>query len=513
MPETKKNNKIPKVVWLIITTQLLLLVVYSLIFPQFRGPDEPHHIDIIRTITLGNAYPAWDQGFIHQDVSSALGEVRFSERSKNLLAAEATARSQRPSFEELGEHVTTEAINQISSHPQLYYRALSFFNIAIRALPGTLQWDVETSFLRLMNILLVSAVGLFGYLTARTLRLGRSVALLTALSPLAIPQLMHIGSTVNNDNLIIFFFAVLTWLLARVLVGDKSKKTALLIGLVTGAAMLTKGFGLIAPIWVLFVYLSVVKKFNWRVAFSNLTLAGIVSLSGAWWWIRNVIVFNKLQPAPSLLEAQPGFEPDFGYWVPLYFDWMSRRFWGWFGWFDFELPEHFAVVASAFVISLALLAIIFSSKRIKLLLLSIPIVGLLLVSIYFAGRGYIHTGVTPAIQGRYLFGAVIPSAIVTAVGFTTLLGKRYKVWAPLILFILAVIMNVFAITRSASFYWGSLEEGFTSSFQAIVAWSPWPVPILLSIAIIFIVVIVLTFVALIKEGLSQKLSPRKEISG
>jgi small subunit ribosomal protein S36 len=120
---------------------------------------------------------------------------------------------------------------------------------------GPASTDRELALLRLANAAVVAPLPLLAWWAARRFGHDHRTGVVAAISLLAVPMLTHIGSTLNNDNLLTLLGAVLVALLAGVLRGDRSVRTAVLVGAVVALALLTKAFAAVFPPIVALAYL------------------------------------------------------------------------------------------------------------------------------------------------------------------------------------------------------------------------------------------------------------------
>ena len=503
----RRFGNVPRAVWLIVALHGALLMTYSVSFASFRGPDEPQHTDLVRYVRTADDYPAFDERNLGRPVVEALDIVRFdvpAVRSRDLPETEAPPRAQRPSFEDLGSDLETvpEEANQLPSHPPLYYGLAAAVTGALSALPGELAFDQEVGILRLLGALLVLPLPLLAWSTARRLRAGWSTGLAAAAVPLAVPQLHHIGASVTNDNLLTLLVGIATLLVARVVTGDRAWRTAALLGLVTGLALLTKAFALFLPIWILMAFgLAVRRGWSWRGSLPRIAVAlGLAFVVGGWWWARNLLVFGQIQTGIKLLDPAPGgFDPDPLWWLGRYFTLMPLRFWGSFGWFDVSIPAVAAIAATVVVLLLVAVGLVSADsgrRRIDLTMMLMPLLAIAAMVAIGAFQGYLRTSFDEGLQGRYLFPGLVGLAAVVA------WGLRDKRWAPLAVLVGAAAMQVTAGLTIVHFYWGG--AGLLAEFRAMAAWAPWN-PVVLAVGVAALgVAVIATTAELVKEARGLK---------
>ena len=497
----RRFSGVPRAVWLLLALHGLLLATYSVSFASFRGPDEPQHTDLVRYVRSERAYPRFDERRLGVPVWNALGFVRFdvpAVRSRDLPADGAPDRSSRPGFAELGSDrdVIPEEANQLPSHPPLYYGLAAAVSYCVTSVWPGIAFDQEVGLLRLFGALMVLPLPLLAWSTARRLGAGWNVGLAAAASTLAIPQLHHIGASVTNDNLLTLLVGVATYLVARLVTGDRTWRTIAVLGVVSGLALLTKAFALFLPLWIVIAFaLAVRRGWNWRAAGPRLVLAlGLAFVIGGWWWARNLLVFGQLQTGIKLLAPAPAdFNPDVGWWVGRYLTFIPWRFWGWFGWFDVAIPAVMAVAATVLLIAAVVFGLVRAGAKRgnDLLMMLVPTAAIAAMVALGAFQGYLRTSFDEGLQGRYLFPGVIGLAVVAA------WGLRWK-WAPLAVLGFAGVMQFSALGTILGFYWSGADP--IEEARSLVAWSPWhPVALVIG-AVGLAAVAMLTVIELVHQA-------------
>ena len=397
------------------------------------------------------------------------------------LASSAPPRAQRPRFSALADDVAFPPFgNQMPQHPPLFY-LLAGTLVRLLALER-LSWDVVVWLLRLLNVALATPLPLLAFLAARRL-LAERVAVAAAVVPLTIPQLAHVGSTVNNDGLLILTFGVLTVLLASVIAGDRDPRTALAVGAVGGLALLTKGFAILIPAWIVMVYAwtAVVTRARAQRALRDGLLAlGTAMAVGGWWWVRNLVRYGTVQPGgfPFPYTAPEVVQPRLVTLLEQAVVSLSASYWGVFGWLQLPLPAVLTSVASA--VALALVAVGLAARR-ELILLAVPTLGSLAIVLWGAWEHYRVYDVIRGLQGRYLFAGVVGLAVIVACGADRLLvwGSRGRVppagMLPLSLLAAAVALQATGAATLLDGFWSRpAGTGVVEGVRALLAWSPAP---------------------------------------
>lgn len=495
-----KARAIPPPVWLIALVHLGLGIAYSVLLPTWRGPDEPHHVDLVLRMADGQTYPSWDEARISRAVTETLDRVGYFEGSNHLERSAAPGRSSRQPFRAELLLEDSGAPNQIAQHPPGYYIPMGVALTAARAVaPGDASFDLTVGGLRILNALLLSCLAPVTYLIAKRLGASRAAATAGSLIPLTVPQYLAIGASVNNDNLLVLLVSMVALVVVRIGAGDMRRGTAFVGGALAGSCLWVKAFGIVAPLWLGLAYLVALvaairlsltgdralagrapdeeqsSNASPRRVLAAGSIAGATAfLVGAWWWLHNLSEEGELQPGIELLAPAPdGFEPDAWRWTKRYFPWMARRFWGWFGWFDVKIPGPVAFIASVVLLVLIVVGISSSRRRWSALVLAAGIPVLLLAGAQLAWSGYTYSGASPAIQGRYLFAALPAVAAIGGVGLGRVF-RRSEMMAPIVVWIFGTAMHCAALAVVVPWYWGSDDATPLERIEALGAWSPWP---------------------------------------
>lgn len=447
----------PPAVWAVTVLHTLVLALYSALTPTYQAPDEPLHLDLVRVLAHGDGWPVHGTRLLDRQIDASFAVVDFDAAVRGEgLDADAPPRSTRPAFAELGPSrpVTVGGFNQLTQHPPGYY--------------------------------VVAAAVLRGL---ERLGAAAPVAVAAALFPVAIPQLSHVGASINNDVLLVALCAVETLLLVRVACGDLSLRTALLVGVVAGAALLTKGLALVVVPWIAVAYAVAAVRATAR---GEALLRGAVALAvavvtGGWWWLRNLVVTGRVLPAvdaPSPVPG-PGFDPNPLGWAVVWLRNFQQTFWGHFGWLTAEVP--IALVWGAAVLTAAgVAAAVVGSRgsawrRPDLLVVLLPGVALSAGLALQSWLDHVATGVYRAIQGRYAFAGVTGLGVAVALGYGTV--ERGRRWLPVGVLAAAGVLQLVGLGTILAHFW-PLPGGLGASLAGALAWSPWPtaVPVAVGVA-------------------------------
>ncbi|WCO68587.1 DUF2142 domain-containing protein [Iamia majanohamensis] len=491
----------PGAVWALCALFGVLLATSSVAAPLFLAPDEFVHADLALRLADDPHYPAHDGRRTAAAVKRVAipyftGDVRDPDKA----AADAPSKAGRADIDALGgsQDDPGGGFNQQPQHPPLYYQSMALVLRAERAVvPGSSPPALvtEVGVLRIANAALVVLLPLAAWATAHRLGARRGPATTAAALVLVVPQLTHIGSTVNNDNLLTALSAALAVLLAGVVRGDRRARTAALVGLVAGLALLTKAFAVLLLPWIALAYLvaarrraragdastaddhaaPVVAGCDVRTVVTGAASGVVAALVSGWWWVGNKVREGSFAPSleGTLVPTQPGFSPDVGFFARRFGAFFTERFWGWFGLYSARIPlvvVAVATVALVVVVAVGLWRPAPRLRRTDLLVGLVPVATLGAFVVQHAWSLYARSGQTPFIQGRYLFAVLVPLVVVAASGVARLAGR----WALPAALAAALVLQAIGYATMLDGFWGGPGEGLRGELRALVAWSPWP---------------------------------------
>ncbi|SNQ51521.1 conserved membrane hypothetical protein [Frankia canadensis] len=254
----------PAAVWVITLLFTAVLTSWSVMMPQYHAPDEPNHVDAVMRLVEGRGWPHPGHATVTNGGVGAIMSAPYgsAQQPRDLSAGPFTAarapdRDERPSWQTLEKRRNPPGdVQQLVQHPPLYYWVNA---VILEAIPdgGThLRWDEIIGILRLVSVAMVAPLPLLAWAGAHRLSDGNRVAgICAALVPLAIPELSHIGSSVNNDNLLVLTAGLATVAIVYVLRGDTSLRTAAWTGAFLGLALMTKSLAIVLVPMAVLAYL------------------------------------------------------------------------------------------------------------------------------------------------------------------------------------------------------------------------------------------------------------------
>lgn len=513
---------------------ITLLVVtvagcWAVLTPAFRAPDEPQHVNSVLRLAYGGGWPApgealmgpaaivarqqavlqsdipgrsWNRTDVVQytDVEPPPDDQRLEVSAENALPWPGSSAS------------SPDTVDQMTQHPPLYYAAAAAW---LRA-TGTADagWDRLLLSLRLFDLLLFVPLPLLAAATARTL-LGdrpeaRPAALVAAAGTLFVPMSAHILTAVTNDALVTLSGGVITWLAARVLTGDLRWRTAIGLGFALGVGLLTKVMAAFAVPVVVLAYLLTGAagrpllarlRRTWWPRASRLVVAGAVAFAvGGWWWLRNLLVYDAVQPVGIPERWEPVPNAGLGHFVSTVLTAFTRSFFGDFGWLELRVSPVVFWGGAVVVAALSVAALVRrDSRRDAAVLLLLP-VALWTSVVANAWRHYVETGWIAAIQGRYLFAGLVALAVVAA------LGLRPRATAvPWFVGAGTVVAAAALAFGFRGLYWGHGDSAFDAAAR-LAGWSPLSSGQLVALVVLTLVVAGLAVGACVRFAVASSTS-------
>jgi 4-amino-4-deoxy-L-arabinose transferase-like glycosyltransferase len=300
--------------------------------------------------------------------------------------------------------------------------------------------------LRLFDAVLGGLTVVIGYAAARyIMRLG--IAAAVPLTLVGIPMFTAVSAALSADPLANLLSAITVLLLVRRLACAVHRSTddrwALLTGASIGLGVLTKlAVGVFFPL-----ALSVVVVRSTRVvreAAITLVAAAVLVIP---WLVHQVTTYGWSDPLALARHAQvvtdqprfPGLSPSY---VGDFLTVTFHSFWAQFGWMAIVAPFRLYVVWGV-VAALALIGLVLGRTCI-----AAPVWRLMLAIVALMFVAYVAYNLTfEQFQGRYLFPAIVPIAILLVMGWTVWLPERLRAPSALVISVCLVGLNAYALMR------------------------------------------------------------------
>lgn len=436
----------------ILALYALLGVLYAVYTPPWQAPDEPAHYNYIRFVAEEGALPVIGPGDYDQ---AYLGRIVSEGFPQGLSVAPLTYEDHQP---------------------PLYY---------LLATPVYLLTGGRLLPLRLLSV----ALGLI-WLTvvhrlARALCPDRPFLALTAAGLAAlIPQHIAMTAAVNNDILAELLLAT-TLLLAL-----RPDPNPWVLGAVVGLALVTKTTAYIALPVALVALGSNHKGYPYGARAGRMLLAALL-VAGPW-LARNVVVYGWMDPLGlarhnTVVTGQPRTAEWLALYGPLglaerFVRTTFQSFWGQFGWMAVPLhpPVYLALAALSGLVVAGFVGWLLDRRRPRLTPHQRRGAGLLTLSALLTVLSYFWYNATfVQHQGRYLFPALVPLALMGALGIEWLLDRTAGVLlGPGLLGIPAGM--AWALRRGALVLWGPSALALLALWLAALLRPPLRRPLMMT---------------------------------
>ena len=447
------SRKTERLLALVVIVFYVALAIGFSLGPIFEGPDEIDHYKFIRYVVQNKSLP---NPFVEPGAQYHQAPLYY------MLGAPFSLLSNDDDFSRIDGNQNPYYVVDRRQNPRRgepYSLPGSdnknlFIHTRAEAFPYN-QSGVARSvhILRLLSVALGTGTVIISYAIFGLLWPTRSDRRLVALGFVAfMPQFVYISSIINNDNLLIFLATVSLYLVLRQSTDGPSWRGALLLGIVLGAALLTKANAafLVFPIGLA----TLLDRRTWRYA--PLTLA-IMLLVAGWWYVRNMTLYGDLTGARALFEAaQPeeairggAFAPAVGLAnLPYAYQTLWARFgpnlvtvgepvYIFFDVFSILVLAGLAVRLLRPLVNRTLISSDTDSKR-KFAIVSVFALSWLLFLLYYVSIA--HNGS----QGRYLLAGIAGWAVLVAVALDSWTPRRWRM--PLALGSVTIMATIALVT-------------------------------------------------------------------
>ncbi|MHB1417482.1 MAG: phospholipid carrier-dependent glycosyltransferase, partial [Chloroflexota bacterium] len=426
----------------VVVIALAFRVFSAVTVPPWQGPDEPKHYEYARILVdKGTQFwaerrlpnPADADPALQRAIIASLTRNQYWERVGWLPSGSTTPAVLPTRFDQIWPDGTHTQLHR----PSLYY----FLGAGVLALLPGAGLEEQLLALRLLSAVLSTLAVPIAYLAARRLTPGnRLVPALTAAFVAFLPMHVFIGGTVNNDNLLTLAGALCALGLATGLRrGFGLGEWALtLLGLALALATKRAAIGLLPAVALAGVFwLSTLSRRRLALAVAVAALAALGALTVGLGEARAGVegglaayALNGRHQLESLLLV-PFASQEVLMLLARLTAALFASFWGIFGWFNVLLGLPFYVVFAVASGAAALGFLLWLGRgahgdqpawRIGLVC---AVAAASLVVLALAERlAYLDPHELP--QGRYLFVALVPLAIIHALGWRQFLPERWR---------------------------------------------------------------------------------------
>ncbi len=433
----------------ILALYLALASLYALRTPAWQAPDEPAHYNYVRQIAETERLPVLEMGDWQQAYQEELKASGF-----------------QPS--KLGRLGT---IQYEDHQPPLYY---------LLQTPVYALTDGDLRAMRLFSALLGLGVVWGAWAVTRRVFPRRPALALTAAGFVAfLPQHLAVLGSVNNDALAELLTAFT--LLAAVAYVRGERVSPLALGGLVGLAFLTKStvYFLAGVAGVAVLWRGHAERWTWGRTLRALALLAAPALAlGALWWGRNLAVYGGvdvlgLQRHDAItvgqLRTADYIRDTLGGSTRAYAENLLvttfHSFWGQFGWMALPMPAavYRVLWAATLIVGAGALGAAWHAHWPRTLtaaqrgtaLLFAATLGAALAQFLYYNVEFVQ------FQGRYLYPALIPLAVVWALGWCGLaipLERARPVWG--------LLLPLGVVAGQAVFAWYALETYIVPNLPA-----------------------------------------------
>jgi len=421
---------------------VILGLVYGVVTPVFETPDEPWHFLYAKRLADGDGLPPltfssdpWEQGEAHQPpLYYALSALTISW----VDTGDSQVWLQR------NPHAAPGAPGSYGNK-----------NIVLHGVSGTQSWAGAALAVHLLRLLSLAFGALTVWVTHELIKDLFPDDPAIALSGAAIvafnPQFLFISAAVNNDSLITLLCSVALLVIIRGMCKGVSPRWATGLGLIIGAAMLTKlgGIGLLVPAWLSIAWLAWRER-RWQTFVKYAAIVTFIALAvSAWWYVRNFVLFRDPLGMRALVAAFRTHDR-----TPTLLELLRTTgdaeisFWGVFGWMNVLAGEWFYVVVrvlgrlSVLGAGIALVRWWRRGRVVSEQVVRLLVLGAWMLVVLSSLISWSREVTGP--QGRLLFPAISSIATFLVIGMSSLWPGRARrlllVSAPLFLLVAATIM-------------------------------------------------------------------------
>ncbi|MBV9120304.1 MAG: DUF2142 domain-containing protein [Chloroflexi bacterium] len=399
---------------LLILCFVLLALGYAHFTPPWQAPDEPAHYNVVRFIAERHQLPVLQAG----DYPAQL--VPIAPKSQ----------------------VTDLAPYRYESHqPPLFY---------LLELPVYVLTSGNVLAMRSLGVVIGALLLPVTYLCARQVLPGRPWLWLFAAGFAGfIPMNLFIDGSIENDSLADLVMALLLLLCLGIAMGKARSFWAPLLGVSLGLAVLTK-VTIALPALVLAAIALWFGAPSWRRFIRDGAIAATAAaVVCGWWLVRNGLIYGWTDLLVQQRQAQVagGQAQRHGFGLPQLQDFTIgsfHSFWGQFGWMSLPLPNREYTALGLICIGFSIAAVVAIVRRLvfgRVLLTLLATWAAVVAGDLYYNLTFVQN------QGRYLFPALAPLAVLAAAGVGACCPRRFDAPVSLVLSILMVAFAAFTLRQ------------------------------------------------------------------
>lgn len=438
---------------------------YAIRTPDWQVPDETAHYNYVRQLAETGQFPVIDDGDWNQPYQNMMANCSF--HPAVVEGDPSLASINTPFLDACGYDpviaIGVEAIEYEDHQPPLYYILQSGVYLLS---------DGDMTTMRLFSVLIGAGAIMFGWgVVRRVFPQQPWLALMTAGIMAFIPQRLAMMSGVNNDALAESLAGLVLLLTASYLTRETiGWRFALGMGVAAGLVLLTKttvyytagiaGIAILLRWWR--------EKWAWQIAVPQVLAYGITAvLLGSIWWIHSIDLYGGLdflglerhdEVVVGQLRTDDYINRDLGGSNRLYIENLTRTtfqsFWGQFGWMAYPMQPRIYTALRVLVGVLLVGTAIHAWQRrwpTQLSRSQLEVLSLLALSIFLVGLQFlIYNRTFVQFQGRYLYPALIPLALLMAMGvdgWRNLISVKQPIWqwAGLVIVVGFAAFSIYAL--------------------------------------------------------------------
>jgi 4-amino-4-deoxy-L-arabinose transferase-like glycosyltransferase len=394
---------------------VVLALAYSFALPVWEAPDEVNHFEYVRHLVTTRSLPAQRAGVMMQAHHPPLYYVLAA-----IAASPADINHPAGAFQHNPWLGWGENSDQNAS---LHYTAETF--------PYRGQ-SLAVHLIRVLSVLLgAGTVALTIAIGLRVFPRQPLIGLLAGAIAALNPQFLFISGAINNDNLLAFAVTGAIWQTLRAMERAEAWRQWLYLGLWLTVGMLAKTSAVVmVGVASVVAVLSAVGRRDLRMMSRNLAVMGaVVALGSGWWFLRNLQLYGDLLGWSAFVEVYGATlrqTPLQVQGLPEFFDVQFRSFWGVFGWMTVRAPAWYYTAIKGLLLLAVVGWVVFVGKGgVRELAVRQRRALLLLAGVVVGQELFVLASITrfdaSMYQGRYLFPAIAPLAVLLATGVWALL--------------------------------------------------------------------------------------------